>query len=182
MARRARIAALAALGASCLLMPLGGGTAQAAATSSVPAALVTLPSGLLTVSPPLAATLTTSGSTISGSLGTTTVIDGRLASPGYSVSVSTSGFDLVGPAVTSSPVTHIPSSAVTVQVTGTSGGTPSSTAAVALPSALPVFVFTYGGLVSTINLLSTYTLSMSIDVPATAAIGRYVGTVTQTVA
>jgi hypothetical protein len=174
MTRRTRLVALAAvLGASCVLPTVTATTAEAS--------VVTLPSGLLSVTVPLAATLSTSGSTISGSLGTTTVIDGRLASTGYSVSVSTSGFDLVGPAVTSNPATHIPSSTATVQVTGTTGGSATPMTPVALPSVLPIFVFTYGGAVATINLLSTYTLSLSIAVPSTAAIGRYTGTVTQTV-
>lgn len=173
MTRRTKAAAAAALVASCLVAGIGG-RADAAP-------VLTLPSGLLTVTPPVVASLSTSGSTISGSLGTTTVIDGRLASAGYSVSMSTAGFDLIGPAVTSSPTTHIPASAVTVRVTSTTGGSASTTAPVALPSALPIFLFTYGGAVSTINLLSTYTMSMSIAVPTAAAQGRYTGTVTQTV-
>lgn len=170
-----RTAVVAALGAACLA--LGGPTPTAQA-----APVVTLPSGLLTVTTPLAAALSTSGSTISGSLGTTTVIDGRLASTGYSVSVSTTGFDLVGPAVDSqSSITHIPASAATVQVTGSTGASPSTALPVALPSVTPVVVMTYSSPVLSLNLLSTYTMSLSIAVPGTAAQGRYTGTITQTV-
>lgn len=171
-----RTAAVAFLAACCLAtVLLTPGAAQAAP-------VVSLPSGLLTVTVPLAASLTASGSTISGSLGTTTVVDGRLAATGYSVSVSTSGFDLVGPAVNpSSTVTHIPAAAATVRVTAATGVTPSSTVAVALPAALPVCVFTYSSPVLSLNLLSTYTMSLSIAVPSTAATGQYSGTVTQTV-
>lgn len=176
MAGAPRTALTAALGALCLLPVLQPPPAQAAA-------VVTLLSGLLTVSvvPPTAG-LTTAGSTASGSLGTTTVMDGRLGVGGYDVSVSTAGFDLVG-ALSATAATHIPTSAVTVTNTAATSGTSSRTTAVALPSASPIFHLTYGGPVSgLIDLTSTYTLSMTLTIPAAAASGLYTGTVTQTVA
>lgn len=164
----------AVLGAVCL------GTALLVPAEASAAPVVTLPSGLLTVTVPLAAALSDSSSTISGTLGTTTVVDGRLASAGYSVTVTTSGFDLVGPAVTGSPVTHIPASASSVQVTGSTGATPSTALPVSLGSPASI-AFTYASPVLGLNLLSTYTMSLSIAVPSTAGQGRYTGTVTQTV-
>lgn len=174
--RKAPGAALvAALGCWGLLL------AQPPAADAAP--VVTLLSGLLTVSAvPAAATLTTTGSTSSGSLGTTTVVDGRLGATGYDVSVSTSGLDLVG-ALASNSQTHVPASAVSVRNTAVTGGTSTSTAAVTLPSATPVFGVRYSGPLSgLVNLTSTFTIGMSVAVPATAASGRYTGTVTQTVA
>ena len=143
---------------------------------------VQLLSGLLTVSvaPPTAA-LTASGSTVSGSLGTTTIVDGRLAATGYDVTVTTSGFNLVGVPVTSSPVTHVAPSAVTAAVTATTGGTASTTAAAALPAS-PLFHLTYPSGVLSVNLASTYTLRLVVTLPAQAAPGAWTGTVTQTVA
>ena len=175
MGRAPRTAFVAALSASCLF-----------ATGNVPPAgaapIVTLLSGLLTVSvvPPTAA-LSTTGSTVSGALGTTTIIDGRLAASGYDVSVSTNGFDLVG-ATSSTSQTHIPASSVAVTNTGASGGTSNRTTAVALPSATPIFHLSYPSSVLALNLVSTYTLSMTLTIPAAAAAGLYTGTVTQTVA
>ena len=140
-----------------------------------------LPGVGLTVTVPLTASLSTSPTTINGTLGTTTVVDGRLGASGYTVSVSTSGFDLVGPAVNvNSNVTHIPASAASVQVTGATGATPGTLLPVSLGSVTPIG-FTYGGSVLGLNLLSTYTMSMSIALPPTAGQGRYSGTVTQTV-
>jgi hypothetical protein len=144
------------------------------------APVVALPSGLLTVTVPLTAGLSTGPSTISGSLGTTTVVDGRLAAAGYTVTMSTSGFDLVGPPVTASPVTHIPASAASIQVTAATGATPSTLLPVSLASAAPI-TFTYSSPVLSLNLLSTYTLGLSIAVPGSAGQGRYSGTITQTV-
>ena len=171
MTHAPRTALAAALGASCVL--LSTGPAEAA---PVPAL-----SGLLTVSlgVPLA-TLSTTGSTSTGSLGTTTVVDGRLTSSGYDISVTSSGFDLVGPPVTASATTHIPGSAATVRVTGVTGGTVASTAATALPAS-PLTRLSYPSSVLSLDLVSTYTLSMTVTVPAAAAPGRYTGTVTQTV-
>lgn len=147
------------------------------------APVVTLLSGLLTVSVvPTAATLTTTGSTSSGSLGTTTVVDGRLGATGYSVSLSTAGFDLVG-ALSSNSQTHVPTTAVTVRNTAVTGGTSTSTAPVTLPSATPVFRVSYSGpLGGLLNLTSTFTIALSVAVPASAAPGLYTGTVTQTIA
>ncbi len=160
------------LGAACLLS-----VPQAQA-----APVVTVLSGLLTVGvvPPTAA-LTTTGSTSAGSLGTTTVTDGRLGAASYDVSVSTAGFTLVGATVVNAS-THIPAWSVSVRNTAVTGGTASSTAAVALPSATPIFRVTYPSSILGVNLVSTYTMAMTITVPASAAAGQYTGTVTQTVA
>jgi hypothetical protein len=166
--------AAAVLGAVCL------GAALLAPSQASAAPVVTFPSGLLTVTVPLAATLSTGTSTISGTLGTTTVVDGRIAAAGYTVTVSTSGFDLVGPAVSSSPVTHIPSSAASVQVTGATGATAGTLLPVSLALPAPI-AFTYSSPVLGLNLLSSYTMGLSIALPSTAAQGRYTGTVTQTV-
>lgn len=170
-----RTAFAAALGALCLVAVALAGPADAAP-------VVTLLSGLLTVSvvPPTAG-LTTVGSTASGSLGTSTVVDGRLFATGYDVSVSTAGFDLVG-ALSSTSATHIPASTTSVTNTVVTGGTSSRTSAVALPSASPIFHLTYPSQVLSVDLVSTYTLSLSLTIPAAAAAGRYTGTVTQTVA
>lgn len=127
----------------------------------------------------MAATLTTSGSTASGSLGTSTVVDGRLAATGYDVSISTSGFDLVG-ATTSTAASHIPTASVSAAVTASSGGTPSTTASRTL-NASPLFHMSYGA-ISLLNLTTTFTLSLSVSVPGAAGSGLYTGTVTQTVA
>jgi hypothetical protein len=142
---------------------------------------VTLLSGLLTVSvvPPTAA-LSTAGSTVSGTLGTTTIIDGRLGATGYDVSVSSTGFTLVG-ALSQTSASFIPGTAASVAGSAPSGGSLSTTASQALP-ATPLFHFSYSGAISLVNLTSSYTLSMSLTVPAQAAAGRYTGTVTQTVA
>lgn len=175
MAGAPRTALAAALGALCLLPALGGPEAEAAP-------VVTLLSGLLTVGViPATAGLTTVGSTASGSLGTSTIVDGRLAATGYDVSVSTTGFNLVG-ALSQTTATHIADTAVTITNTAVSGGTSSRMTAVALPSAGPIFRLTYPSQVLTVNLVSTYTLSMSLTIPAAAAAGLYTGTVTQTVA
>lgn len=169
-----RAAVAAALGAAGLL--------AAAPPPAGAAPVVTLLSGLLTVSAvPASATLTTSGATSSGSLGTTTVVDGRLGATGYTVSLSTAGFDLVG-ALSSNSQTHVPTTAVTVQNTAVTGGTSTNTSPVTLPSATPVFGVTYSGPLSgLINLTSTFTIGMTVAVPASAAPGLYTGTVTQTV-
>jgi hypothetical protein len=173
MAGAPRTALAVALGVSCVLV---------ASPAQPASATVTLLSGLLAIGiVPPTATLTTTGSTSTGSLGTTTVVDGRLGLDHYDVSVSTSGFDLVGAAASTS-ATHIPASAVTVQNTAVTGGTSSRTTAVALPSASPIFRLTYPSSVLSLNLASSYTLAMTINVPAAAATGRYTGTVTQTVA
>lgn len=173
MTRAARSAVAAALAVACLE------SAQRADAGVLP---TTALSGLLTLSlAPVSATLTTSGSTVSGSLGTTTVIDGRLNATGYDVSVTTTGFDLVGPTPSSSTTTHIPASSAKAAATATTGGTASSTAYTALP-ANPLFRLNYSGSVLTVNLTSTYTLGLTITVPAAAAAGRYTGTVTQTIA
>lgn len=173
MARAARTASVAVLAAlCCVLLP------EPAATAAPP--LQTL-SGLLTLSlASPAASLSTTGSTTSGSLGITTVIDGRIAAAGYDVSVTTTGFDLVGPTVTASPTTHIPPANASVSVTATTGGTASTTASAALPAS-PLFTFTYPSTVLSVDLLSTYTLLLTVTIPAQAAPGRYTGTVTQTV-
>lgn len=177
MTRAARSAVSAALAVACLVPALV--SASPAEAAPIP---TTLLSGLLTLNlAPVSASLTTTGSTASGSLGTTTVVDGRLNATGYDVSVTTSGFDLVGPAVTSSATTHIPASSVTAAVTGTTGGTASTSAYKALPAS-PLFHLTYPSSVLAVNLTSTYTLALSITVPAAAAEGRYTGTVTQTLA
>ncbi|MCW2543172.1 MAG: hypothetical protein JWM40_724 [Frankiales bacterium] len=172
--RRAPRTAAAVLGAACV------GALLAVPSAAQAAPVVTLPSGLLTVTIPVAAALSTGPTTISGSLGTTTVIDGRLAAAGYTVTVSTSGFDLLGPAVSSSPVTHIPASASSVQVTGATGVTPGTLLPVSLAAPTPI-AFTYSSPVLGLNLLSTYTLGLSIALPSTAGQGAYTGTVTQTV-
>jgi hypothetical protein len=172
MARAPRTAVAVVLGASGVLL-FGAPAAYAAPP-------VALTSGLLTITlAPASASLTTTGSTTSGNLGTTTVTDGRVGATGYNVSVTSNGFDLVGPPVTSSPTTHIPSSAATTRATATTGGTASSTAAAALPAS-PLFHLSYPGAVLSLDLISTYTLSLTIAVPAQAAPGRYTGTVTQT--
>ncbi len=174
MQRAARVAITATLAALCAV-PVPAGAAQAAP----PVALL---SGLLTVSvAPAAAVLSASGSTVTGSLGTTTIVDGRLGATGYAVSVTTSGFDLVGAPITSSPTTHVAPSAVTARVTATTGGTASSTTATALP-ATPLFLLTYPSGVLGVNLASTYTLGLVVTMPAQAAAGAWTGTVTQTVA
>jgi hypothetical protein len=165
--------AAAVLGAVCL------GAALLAPSTAQAAPVVTLPSGLLTVTVPLAAALSTGSTTISGSLGTTTVVDGRLAAAGYTVTVSTSGFNLVG-ATSSNNVTHIPSSAASVQVTGAVGATPGTLLPVSLAAAAPI-PFTYSSPVLGLNLLSTYTLGLSVALPSTAGQGLYTGTITQTV-
>lgn len=173
MTRAARSAVSAALAVACL------GTAQQAQAAPLP---TTLLSGLLTLNlAPVSASLTTSGSTVSGSLGTTTVIDGRLGATGYDVSVTTNGFDLLGPTPSLSATTHIPASSVTAAVTATTGGTASTSAYKALPAS-PLFHLTYPSSVLSVNLTSTYTLALSLTVPAAAATGRYTGTVTQTLA
>lgn len=171
-ARQARVALGVALVSACL----------GVATSDVQAAPpVTVLSGLLTVSVvPPAATLSTSGSTVSGSLGTSTIIDGRLGATGYDVTVTSSGFQLVG-ATSQTSASFITGTAASVAVTATSGGTASTTAYRSLP-ATPLFRLSYPGSVSLVNLTSTYTLSLSLTVPGTAATGRWTGTVTQTVA
>lgn len=175
MVRAPRTAVTAALGALCLL-------AVSAPPEAEAVGLVEGLTGLLSVSvvPPTAA-LTTAGSVASGSLGTTTISDGRLAASSYDVSMSTAGFDLVG-ALSSTSATHIAASAVTVQNTAVSGGTSSRTSAVALPSASPIFRVSYASGVLSVNLVSTYTMSMSLTIPAGLASGLYTGTVTQTVA
>lgn len=143
---------------------------------------VELLSGLLALSVvPPAAVLTASGTTASGSLGTTTVADGRLGATGYDVTVTTSGFDLVGVPITSDPVTHVAPSAVRAAVTATTGGTASTMASAALP-ANPLFHLTYPSGVLSVNLVSTYTLSLSVTLAAQAGPGAWTGTVTQTVA
>lgn len=172
MTTAARTAA-AVLAAVCL------GTGLMVPTQASAAPVVTLPSGLLTVTVPLAAALNTGGSTISGTLGTTTVIDGRLAAAGYTVTVSTAGFDLVG-AASSSSATHIPTSAASIQVTGATGATASTLLPLSLAAPAPI-VFTYSSPVLGLNLLSTYTLGLSIALPSTAGQGLYTGTITQTV-
>lgn len=159
---------MTALGAACLL-PLMTGTAEAASPVL----------GLLSVAVTPTATLSVSGSVASGSLGTTTVLDTRTGSTGYLVSVSTDGFDLVGPPVTGSASTHIPTTAAAVSVTAASGGTPSSTASVALPSLAPVFQMTYPSAVGLIGASSSYRLGLTVTIPAAAGPGRYTGTVTQ---
>lgn len=159
----------ALLGAVCLL--------PAPARAQPPAVL----SGLLTITlAPVAATLTTSAATSTGTLGTTSVVDGRSGAGGYDISVSSSGFDLVGPAVTASPTTHIPPSAAAVRVSAATGGTASTTAAKPLPAA-PLCHLTYAGTVLVVDAISTYTLAMTVTIPAAAAAGRYTGTVTQTI-
>lgn len=173
MARASSTALPAALAALCL------GTLLTA-TPVAAAPVVTVLSGLLVVSVPTAASLTTAGSTVSGSLGTSTVVDGRLGATGYDVSVSTTGFDLVG-AESATSATHIPASAVAVTNTAVTGGTSSNLNAVALPAAAPIFRLSYPSQVLALNLPSTYTLSLSLTVPAEAGPGRYTGTVTQTV-
>jgi hypothetical protein len=173
MAGAPRTALAAALGVSCVLL---------APPAKAEPALVTGLSNLLSIGVvPPAATLTTTGGTSTGSLGTTTVVDGRLNAGYYDVSVSTSGFNLVGATVSNS-ATHIPSSAVTVQNTAFTGGTSSRTTAVALPSVSPIFRLSYAAPVLGLNLASSYTMSMTINVPAPAANGLYTGTVTQTIA
>lgn len=167
----ARTAIVVALAPACL----GVIPASAAAPP------VTLLSGLLTVSfVPATASLSTSGSTVSGSLGTTTIVDGRLSATGYDVSVSSTGFTLVG-ALSQTAASFIAGTAASVAVTGVTGGTASTTAGRALPAS-PLFHLTYGSAISLVDLTSTYTLSMSLTVPASAAAGLYTGTVTQTVA
>lgn len=169
----------AALAATLVAACLGAvSPAQPAEAVLVPTVL----SNLLAVSVvPATATLTTTAGVASGSLGTTTVVDGRLAAASYDVSISTAGFDLVG-ALTSTSGSHIPPSAVSVANTAVTGGTASRNTQVALPSAVPIFRVSYPSQVSLANLVSTYTLSMSLVIPAPAASGRYTGTVTQTVA
>lgn len=153
-------------------------TSGSASAAPIP---VTLLSGLLTVSVvPPTASLSTTGSTVSGSLGTSTIVDGRLGATGYDVSVSSTGFALVG-ALSQTSASFIPGSAASVAVSSVSGGTASTTAASALPAS-PLFHLAYTGAISLVNLTSSYTLSMSLTVPAQASSGRYTGTVTQTVA
>src|SRR3954447_23967022 len=89
MTRAAGTALVVALAVVCL-----GSSSPASAAPALP---VTLLSGLLTVSlVPAAAALSTTGSTVSGALGTSTIIDGRLGATGYDVSVTSTGFTLVG--------------------------------------------------------------------------------------
>lgn len=161
---------MAALAAVCL---------QAPAHAAPPVQLL---SNLLTIS--LAsptATLTTTGSSSTGSLGTTTVVDGRANATGYTVSVTTSGFDLIGPPVTTSTTTHIPPASASARVTATTNGSASTTNAAALPAS-PLFRLNYTGSVLSVDVTSTYTLSLAVTIPAPAAMGRYTGTVTQTIA
>ena len=168
-------AARTALGVALAVVCLGSGTASAGPPP------VTLLSGLLTVSVvPPTASLSTSGTTVSGSLGTSTIIDGRLGATGYDVSLSSTGFTLLG-ALSQTSASFIPGTAASVSASAPSGGTLSTTAAHALP-ATPLFHFTYTSAVNLVNLTSSYTLSMSLTVPAPAAAGLYTGTVTQTVA
>jgi hypothetical protein len=175
MATATRAALAATLVAACVGLV---GPAREAEAALAP----TLLSNLLTVSVvPPTANLTTAAGVASGSLGTVTVVDGRLAASSYDVSVSTAGFDLVG-ALTSTSASHIPASAVSVANTAVTGGTASRTSPVALPSGTPIFRVTYSSAVALVNLVSTYTMSMSLVIPAPAASGQYTGTVTQTVA
>lgn len=171
MARTARNALVALLALACL-----AGPASLPAYAAPPLQLT----GLLALSVAPAAGLTTSGSTASGSLGLSTVVDGRLGGTGYDVAVSSAGFDLVGATGAPSPTTHIDGSAARVQVTATTGGTASSLVARTLP-ANPLFRLAYPAAVLSLDLTSSFTLSLSIDLPAAAAVGRYTGTVTQTV-
>lgn len=155
----------AALGATCALTTAG----TAGAETEV---------GLLSVTVTPAITLAVDGATGSGTLGTTTVVDSRLGSTGYQVSVSTDGFGLVG-AQAVSEQTHIPPSATRVRVSTASGGAASSSAWTGLPSASPVFALTYPSPVGLLPVSSSYVLSMELAVPSTVAPGRYAGTVTQ---
>lgn len=168
-----RAALAAALGAVCLLV-----AAPAAQARQTP--LTSPLSGLITIVVSPTSTLTVTGLSGTGSLGTTTVVDARPASTGYNVTVSSTGFDLVGPTPSLSATTHIPDSAVTVQVTGATGGTPIGTVTT-LPSALPVLHLIYTSPVSLVALPSSYTLGVQLSIPAAAGRGLYTGTVTQTV-
>ena len=168
-------AARTALGVALAVACLESGPASA---GPLP---VTVLSGLLTVSVvPPTASLSTSGAVVSGSLGTSTIIDGRLGATGYDVAVSSAGFTLVG-ALSQTSASFIAGTAAAVAVSSVSGGTASTPAASALPAS-PLFHLTYSSAISLVNLTSTYTLSMSLTVPAQASAGRYTGTVTQTVA
>ncbi len=172
-ASAARVALAAALAAACLGVP-----AHAPAQAAAPP--VTLLSGLLTVSlAPAAASLTASGGTASGVLGTTTVIDGRLASGGYDISVTTTGFALVGSAA--GATTRAAASAVSARASAATGGTLSTTAFKVLPAS-PLARLSYGSSVHSLDLVSTYTLALSVALPTGAAPGLWTGTVTQTVA
>jgi hypothetical protein len=170
MSHAPRAALVAALGAACLL---SGGEASAA-----PATLPVVE--LLTVTVTPATALLVSGSTATGTLGAT-VVDARTGSLGYLVTVSSDGFDLVGPPATSSPTTHIPGSAATVAVAQATGGSPSSTAPVALSSLTPAFQLLYAGPVGLLARASSYQLSLSVSIPQAAGAGLYAGTVTQSV-
>ena len=177
MARAPRIAVRATLGALCVVV-----VAAVPATPAAAGGLLQTTSGLLSVSlVPASATLTTTSNVAAGSLGTTTVVDGRPLATSYDVSLSTAGFNLVG-ALSSTSATHLDPSAVTVTNTAVTGGTSSRTSSVGLPSAAPIFRLTYPSQVLAIDLTSTYTMSMSLTIPAGVAPGRYTGTVTQTVA
>lgn len=166
-----RGAVVAALGAAFVF----AGTAAAAGRQALP-----LP-GLISVTVSPAATLEVTGSSGSGSLGPTTVVDSRIGSLGYVVSVGSAGFDLVGPVPSSDPLTHIPAGSATVLATATSGGTPSGTGPVTLSALSPVFELTYPSAVDLLAVTSSYTLSMALSIPAAASPGLYSGTVTQSV-
>jgi hypothetical protein len=167
-----RTALVAVLASACL----GAAPAHAQTTVLPQQAL----SNVLSLSiAPVSATLTGTTTSVSGTLGTTTVVDGRLASNGYDVNVTSTGFDLFGAPVTSSATTHIPGTAASAQATSATGGTLSTTALKALPAS-PLFHLTYPSSVLSLNLTTTYTLALSISIPAAAAAGRYTGTVTQT--
>jgi hypothetical protein len=87
---------------------------------------------------------------------------------------------LVG-ALSQTAASFIAGTAASVAVSAVTGGTASTTAGHALPAS-PLFHLTYSSAISLVNLTSTYTLSISLTVPAPAAAGLYTGTVTQTVA
>lgn len=184
-----RFLVLNALGAGIAAVLATAGAAPASANSGPTTVSFDVTAGTLSITAPTGATLTGSpltltGTSVSGSLGNTTVSDARGMLAGWTVTVSgpvspgfTSGVNAIDDSAASIWVPALPAPTIT--------GAVLPVFACLAQGSCPLSATTAVTLVTAAAVLSpdsvTYTPMMAVTIPATAVPGTYTGVVTQTV-
>ena len=173
------IATASALGVGALVptaASANSGTTTVAATVGIGSA------GVVAIVTTPAATLTQSGSNLTGTLGLTTVTDTQLGSHNWTVTISSTDLSLVG----ASPAVTIPATAASVSMGAPTVTVPGTASITSYPDAAnPLSLAnTAKNLVqasATNANVVTYLPNMSVAVPNNQTAGAYTATVTQTV-